>query len=132
AHAPLYGLSDVQIRALEILGESSGRSGGLKMVRLRQRIGGLPVFQSETRLILDREGRPVRSVGRIAPGLDDTLPSLAGLLPASAAARAAGRTLGIEAEAIRPIQAEMVLFPLAPGVAVPAWSQVFLLGGPAD
>src|SRR5206468_10142031 len=98
----------------------------------RQRIGGFPVFQSETRLILDREGRPVRSVGRIAPGLDDTLPSLTGLLPASTAARAAGRTLGIEAEAIRPIQAEMVLFPLAPGVAVPAWSQVFLLSGPAD
>ena len=155
-HAGIYGLTEEQAGKLELLGESASRADGLRMVRVRQSLGGMPVFQSETRLLLDRDGSLVRTVGRIVPGIDDPPPSLSGLMPASAALRAALATLGIDwhpvgtgAERIRaggtvaeieaadaptsrPVHSEMVLFPLAPGVVVPAWSQILFLRGPAD
>src|SRR5215208_4603463 len=69
AHGKLYGLSAAEVDSLRFLGESGLQSGsGLRMVRVEQVVGGIPVFQSETRFLLDREGRIVRSVGLLVPG----------------------------------------------------------------
>src|SRR6185295_19223705 len=70
-HAAVYGLRPEQIDELTVLGESLSRESGLRMVRLRQTVHGLPVFQSEMRAVLDRDGRLVRTVGHLVPGVDD-------------------------------------------------------------
>ena len=60
----LYGLTDAEIDSLELLGESVSPSG-LRMLRVRQVVNGRPVFLSETRVLLDAEGRcPVRRTPR--------------------------------------------------------------------
>ncbi len=154
--AALYGLTAEQAAALELLGEEPEREGRLRMVRVRQNLGGLPVFQSETRLLFDRDGSLVRTVGRIVPGLDPAPPSLSALIPAASALHAALADLGVvpdpgavrsekiraggraldlvvaDPRITRPVPSELVLFPLAPGFAVPAWSQIVFLRGPAD
>ena len=66
ANSDLYGLSSKDIATLKIGGES--RSGsGMRMVRVEQVVNGLPVFQSDTRFILDAQGRVFRSTGLIIP-----------------------------------------------------------------
>ena len=80
-HAALYGLNVHPAARLEILGESVSRASGLRAVRLRQLVHGVPVFQSETWATVDRNGRLVRTVGRIVPGSHGT-PRVAGGWPA--------------------------------------------------
>src|SRR5262249_55048695 len=63
----LYGLSAADLSDLVVLGDSPGGSSGLRMLRMEQRIDGRPVFQSETRFLLDREGRLVESLGVMIP-----------------------------------------------------------------
>ncbi|HEV7672672.1 MAG TPA: M36 family metallopeptidase [Thermoanaerobaculia bacterium] len=133
-HAAVYGLSPEQMGELQVRGESVSRESGLRMVRLRQTVHGLPVFQSEMRAILDRDGRLVRTVGRLVPGVDDrSVPalSLAGQLAPEDALAAGLATVGSPA-VTRAGKSELVYFPLAPGVLVPAWSQVAFVAGPAD
>lgn len=157
-NAKLYGLSPRQIEELEVLGESRGGPGGLRAVRLRQTFLGLPVFQSETRAVVDREGRLVATVGRLVPGLEPTgaAPDPDRLLSAEEALRHALRSLrlGLEDSPVRsvrgsspswsstlevdhprvsrPVPGRMVWFPLAPGVVTPAWAQVVTYRGPGD
>jgi subtilisin-like proprotein convertase family protein len=151
----IYGLTARQVDDLEVLGVSRSPSG-LEMVRLAQKVGGLPVFQSETRAIVDREGRLIRTTGLLVPGIDEALiPQGARLSPEEALA-AALASVGIEVEASRvrrrggapdglpvlleldddasgrAVASELVYFPLAPGVLVPAWSQIIFTRGPGD
>ena len=63
----LYGLTAADLNDLVVLGDSPGGSSGLRMLRMEQQIDGLSVFQSETRFILDRQGRLVKSVGQMVP-----------------------------------------------------------------
>ena len=63
----MYGLNDTQIAELYAIGESVSRRSGLRMVRFEQRVDGRTVFQSDTRFILDRDGRLIRSVGLLIP-----------------------------------------------------------------
>ena len=151
----LYGLTHRQISDLEVLGES-GSASGLRMIRLQQTVRGLPVFQSETRVTVDRNGRLIRTVGRLVPGVEqDRVPS-GRLISSQEALEAALATVGIdvdpdsmslretspEGQAIqvvashpqinRTVPSRLVWFPLAPGVLIPAWSQVTTLNGPAD
>jgi hypothetical protein len=153
-NAGAYGLSPTQVSELEVIGESPGRAGGIKMVKLRQRVNGLPVFQSETRGLLNRKGRLVRTVGRLVPGLESPrVPSPGGLIAPEAALSRALASVGVEVDAallhsralaeepgaleilsddglfLRPAHSERVYFPLAPGIAVPAWYQTTLLRG---
>jgi subtilisin-like proprotein convertase family protein len=154
AHRDLYGLTPGQIRRLEVLGESNGRKSGLRVVRLRQTVHGRPVFQSETRAVLDPEGRLVATVGRLVPGLGVRPAPAAAFMPASEALGHALRSVGVECdvsrmietagsdgrleieldhpEISRPVHAEQVFFPLFPEVAVPAWSLIVPLSGPRD
>ncbi|HEU5181011.1 MAG TPA: M36 family metallopeptidase [Candidatus Polarisedimenticolia bacterium] len=152
--ATTYGLDSRQADELEVLGESVSRDSGLKMVRLRQRVRGLPVFQSETRAILDREGRLVATVGGLVPGIqDDLAPDFQGLLPPEEALRHALASVDLDVDVARlhlrgatsssgavevvsedprlprPIHSERVYFPLSAGMIVPAWSQVTYVAG---
>jgi hypothetical protein len=109
----IYGLDRGQIENLEVLGES--RDGGVRTVSLRQTVHGRPVFQSDTRAVLDEEGRLLRLVGRLIPGVDEAAVPEVYELDAQEASRR-----------------EAVYFPLAPGVVVPAWARVEITRGPAD
>jgi len=149
-NSSLYGLSEAEIGQLRFLGESVSPGSGLRLVRVEQIVNGRPVFQSETRFTLNREGRLARSVGLIVPNASAAAAPLEGLIPAQAALKAAlasvdiavdesalseanrgadGKKLELVAnqkEISRPVPSEVVYFPVAPGVLVPAWSQVTL------
>ncbi len=153
-NSSLYGLTRRQAGDLRILGESLSPRSGIRMVRLEQSVHGLPVFQSETRVIVDREGRLIRSVGRLVPGVDESLvPPPHGVISARRALEIALQSVGVNLDAsrkdsrsgggddvsfelvpddpriLRPVTSKEVYFPLAPGVLVPAWSQVVILRG---
>ncbi len=176
ANADLYGLDAEQIAGLRLLGESISPHSGMRMVRVEQRLGGLLVFQSETRFILDRDGRVWRSLGAIAPrsAAPAALQSAALLSAPAALAKALG-TAGIAVDAghmtstaggtvaqaraallnaaetvslaasgtfveVRThdpqvsgaVRSDLVYFPLAPGILVPAWRQVAFTRSGAD
>ena len=153
----LYGLSDDEIDALHLKGESASPKSGARMVRVDQVIRGLPVFQSETRFLLDRNGRLVRSVGLLVPRASVIAPLPVARISAEQALAVAMKSVGIEVDAARvrivddvapgkrgavsapeaeqikgAPSTQLVYFPLAPGVLVPAWMQVTFTRGPGD
>ena len=69
------------------------------MLRAEQAIDGIPVFQSDTRFILDREGRLIRTTGRLVSpaGAGGTAPAAA--IPAAAAFASAMQSVGIAVSA---------------------------------
>ncbi len=157
-NSALYGLSGDEIDNLNFIGESVSHASGLRMVRVEQIVNGLPVFQSETRFILDREGRIIRSVGLIIPKATATAtaPALDQSLSAQEALGHAMSTLDISVDvgqtyltesnadgtrteivANNPqiagnVPSKLVYFPVAPGVLIPAWSQIIFTIGDAD
>ena len=147
-NASVFALDDTDQANLCFLGESVNRISGLRMVRVVQVVNGIPVFQSETRITIDREGRVIRCVGALMPGASAIAPpALANVTPEAALASALSAT-GIpvaQAEitrspraerkdrvmltvaggkASRDVPSELVYFPMGPGLLVPAWSQV--------
>ncbi len=154
SNAAVYGLSDRQVEQLEFVAESRG--GATRTVRLRQTVVGRPVFQSEMRAILDRDGRLLRTVGRLVPGIEEVAVPAGHHLGPAEALRAAMASVGVEIEPAavvprhsaadgsrielapdhpdltRPVISEQVYFPLAPGVVVPAWAQVVVTRTAAD
>ena len=161
-NAALYGLSAADLGDLVVLGDSPGGSSHLRMLRMEQQIDGRPVFQSETRFLLGEDGRLVESLGQMVPGARAlaaqtrqtpqtatrsllTAPdAVAHLLTASgqAASPAAFKVTGERDGRLElaqshdflkgTITARQVLFPLAPGVLVPAWSLVVFTQGDQD
>ncbi len=152
----IYGLSPADLADLTVLGDSPGGGSGLRMLRMEQRIDNRPVFQSETRFLLDRDGRLVSSVGLLIPNARLQAPKVSPsrLMPAAEAVarlmastgkatNAASFTVSDTAEGwtrlaendafvTGPVSVREVLFPLAPGVLVPAWSMVVFTEGDAD
>jgi uncharacterized repeat protein (TIGR01451 family) len=153
----LYGLSAADLGDLVALGDSPGGTSGLRMLRMEQQIDGLPVFQSETRFLLDRDGRLVKSVGLMVPHARSLAPELKSaklispeeaivrLLAADnrTASTASFKVAGEEKDGrlrldedddfvAGPVTARKVLFPLAPGLLVPAWSLVVFTTGDQD
>jgi fungalysin metallopeptidase (M36) len=153
-NAALYGLTTRDVDSFRTRGESLSPRSGIRMVRLEQTVRGLPVFQSETRVIEDGKGRLVRTVGRLVPVADESLvPTRTGMISAPDALAVAMRSVGLELDplrmevrasandsgsqevivhdsrVVRPVTSREVYFPLAPGVLVPAWSQVTSLKG---
>jgi subtilisin-like proprotein convertase family protein len=144
----IYGLDEGEITNLHFIGESVSAESGLRMVRVEQIINGRPVFQSETRFILDSEGRIVRSLGLMVPGASKTAESLAALLSPQEALKRTMDWFGVTLEVATmkvlsseddgfqsdigvddqniagPVTSKLVYFPVAPGVLVPAWSQI--------
>jgi uncharacterized repeat protein (TIGR01451 family) len=152
-NAGTFGFTAADLSDLVVLGDSPGGGSGLRMLRMEQQIDGRPVFQSETRFILDRNGRLVQGAGRLVPHAREfaagisagnfmtPAQAITALLafegktvdPAAIAATSigAGRTeLTVPGEYVGgPAYARQVLFPLGPGLLVPAWSlNVFTLG----
>ncbi|MEO8503430.1 MAG: M36 family metallopeptidase [Acidobacteriota bacterium] len=155
ANRAIYGLTSGDLADLVVLGDSSGGESGLRMLRLEQQIDGRPVFQSETRFILDRSGRLIQTLGDMVPNARGTVVSAANetLSPADAVVRlltASGRSAAkadftvasekagrIELDetddfVAGTITARQMLFPLSPGVLVPAWSLVVFTSGDQD
>jgi uncharacterized repeat protein (TIGR01451 family) len=152
----LYGLSDADLANLNSLGESNSPGSGLRMLRLEQVVNGIPVFQSETRFILNRQGQLVRSVGLFVPNASATAAPLQGVISASQAlvnamqatgiALAAGQVSALpgsqsdskailqvdDSRILGAVHSWLVYFPLAPGVLVPAWAQVAFTSGSGD
>ena len=144
----LYGLGAGDISDLNFLGESVSPESGLRMVTAEQMVNGRPVFQSETRFILDRDGRIVRSLGAMIPNASEAASSLNGLVSPEEALARTMEPMGVrldtslmeskpskedasrvEIKANDPniggeVTSKLVFFPIAPGVLVPAYSQV--------
>jgi uncharacterized repeat protein (TIGR01451 family) len=157
-NSAVYGLTADEIDDLHFIGESVSRGSGLRMVRVEQVVNGLPVFQSETRFVLDRDGRLIRSTGLMIPqaSATATAPALNQLLSAQEALAHAMSTLDISADAAQMsvvetnaagtktevvanndqiagnVLSKLVYFPVAPGVLIPAWSQITFTTGDAD
>ncbi len=156
ANSDLYGISSKDISNLKFYGESVSGGSGMRMVRVEQTVNGLPVFQSETRFILDSEGRVFRSTGLMIPDVAVKAPNFEQMISAEVALSAAMNSVeisldssqaslastnvdGTEVEVIpnNPniagnVTSKLVYFPLAPGILVPAWSQVTFTNGDAD
>ena len=144
----IYGLSSGEIDDLNFLGESISPGSGVRMVRVEQIINGRPVFQSETRFILDREGRIIRSLGLMVPNASASAEALENLLsPQDALQRTMAQfNLPLDVAKMSVVKSEenglrtemtvadpniggkvtskLVYFAAAPGVLIPAWSQV--------
>ena len=140
ANADLYGLSDADLAALRCTGESVNPRSGLRMVRCEQTVHGLPVFQSDTRISLDRSGQIIRAVGLFAPHASANalaaLPQVTAQQALAAAMNSVGIDLDLAAmrlEDVSPdgmkgevaagdpriqdgVASQLVYFPLAPGV----------------
>ena len=154
-NAGVFGISAAEVDQLHFLGESVSRRNGLRMVRFEQVINDIPVFQSETRAILDRNGRLIRTIGMLAPGASLAEPLGKMLSPAEALvsamntvgmslnpsamsatkANAAGTEALVTAGSAQirdAASSRLVYFPIAPGVLIPAWSQVTFTTGKQD
>lgn len=142
----IYGLAAADLNQLNFIGESRTPASGLRMVRVEQMVNGIPVFQSETRFILDKNGRIFRSLGLMAPEASVIAPPLENVIPADEALRRTMSAMNIELDAARmkttavqngaaveiaandprigkTTYSRMVYFAAAPGVLIPAWSQ---------
>src|SRR5690348_1025857 len=97
ANSDLYGLSSKDIAALKFSGESMSGSG-MRMVRVEQIVNGLPVFQSETRFILDPQGRVLRSTGLLIPNANTGLLNFDGLMSAQVALSMAMNSIDIHVD----------------------------------
>jgi uncharacterized repeat protein (TIGR01451 family) len=155
ANRVLYGLTDGEIDALHFIGESVSKSG-LRMVRIDQRLNGLPIFQSETRFILDRDGRVWRSLGQLMPGAAAQALPAPSTLSAAQALTQAMKSVGIildpalmhqvgtnasgtETRVVTPdasiggdVKSELIYFPAGPGMLIPAWRQFTFTSGKHD
>jgi subtilisin-like proprotein convertase family protein len=156
ANSDLYGLSAKEIATLRFLGESTSGGSGMRMVRVEQTVNGLPVFQSETRFILDAQGRVFRSTGLMIPNVKLEPVDFDGIISAQEALEAAMNSVEIQTDIAQAtltnaningtevevlannpniagnVTSKLVYFPLAPGILVPAWSQVTFTNGSGD
>lgn len=150
----IYGLAASDLDQLNFIGESRTPASGLRMVRVEQTVNGIPIFQSETRFILDKNGRIFRSLGLMIPEAASIAPPLLNIIPPEEALRRTmaamniqldpGRmktTVGSNGAAVeiaandprigKTTYSRMVYFAAAPGVLIPAWSQT-IFGIDAD
>jgi len=154
SNSDLYGIDSREVESMRFISESVSPSG-LRMVRFEQMVNGIPIFQSETRAILAEDGRLVRTLGLLVGGTEfaDPLDNL--ISPAEALAGAmesvgyspdrtkisvedsnAAGTIATVHSTNRNVKGEvpskLVYFAIAPGVLIPAWSQVFFTEGEFD
>ena len=118
-NSALVGLTDSRIDALETAADYTNPDGVLSFVVLAQRINGVPVFGGEVSAGMTGRGEIFRLVNNLAPGLDDAGLSTDFGSAEEAAARAAKYIDG--APLFEPTKTEKIYFPVAAGVARPAW-----------
>src|SRR5262249_41358351 len=101
SHPDVYGLTSADLNGLHCLGESTSRVTGIRMIRIEQRVNGFAVFQSDTRFVLDRDGRLIRSVGLLVPNAMAGVVAGSPDIGADDALAAAMRSVGIELDQSR-------------------------------
>ena len=154
-HRDLFGFADADLADLTTLGDSKGGSSGLRMLRLEQRVAGRPIFQSETRFLIKRDGSLAEILGQMIPGAHAAAAQIdwSNAMSAQDAAVALLNSTDISAQSSDftaadgvdgrvelvstngsvsgGVTARQVLFPLSPGVLIPAWSVVAFTTGDA-
>ena len=136
----LIGVNDEQADALKVLADYTNPDGNLSFAHLEQRINNVPVFRSEVKAGFTKDGRIIRVINNLAPGLDYESLSTDFRNPLDAVRAAAGH-INYELKPIDTARndaasndlkvvfgngdwattAEKMYFPTEPGVAVPAW-----------
>jgi hypothetical protein len=116
----LFGLSGNQIGRLTKTADYTNPAGNLSYVHLDQTVNGIPVFQGEIKAAFSRRNEIVRVVNNLAPNLDHSSMSTDFGDKETAIANAANHVPTRSASDDEPT-AELLYFPLADGVAIPAW-----------
>jgi hypothetical protein len=137
----LIGVTDEQANALKVAADYTNPNGYMSFAHLEQLINGIPVFRGEIKAGFTKDGRMIRVINNLAPGLEYNSLSTDFGNP-SEAVRAAARYMNYEVKGSDVIvneaastnlkvkfgngddsatQAEKMYFPIEPGVAVPAW-----------
>lgn len=140
ANNELVGVSRQQADELVVLTDYTNPDGNLSYAHLEQRPNGIPVFRSEVKAGFTQDGRIIRVINNLAPGLDYAMLSTDFRDPVDAV-RAAARNINYEpkladvtlndkeSDNLKAVfgngdwatTAEKMYFPTEPGVAVPAW-----------
>lgn len=156
-HSDLFGMSASERGDLFVLGDSAGGASGLRMLRMEQRVHGVPIFQGEIRFLLDRAGRLVKIVGMLLPhaysrtisvtkvnsaGLSSAIRSLLAnegrrveelsISPAVAKHNGWAEVVASDPWILGPVSTRQVLFPLTRNSLVPAWELVAFTRGDED
>ncbi|MGB7202777.1 MAG: M36 family metallopeptidase [Pyrinomonadaceae bacterium] len=136
----LIGVTDEQADALRVLTDYTNPDGNISYAHLEQRPNGIPVFRSEVKAGFTKDGRIIRVINNLAPGLDYESLSTDFRDPLDAV-KAAARHINHELKTtdvsrndktstdLRTVfgtgdwatTAEKMYFPTEPGVAVPSW-----------
>ncbi len=136
----LVGVTDQQADDLVVAADYTNPDGNLSYAHLEQRPNGIPVFRSEVKAGFTQDGKIIRVINNLAPGLDYGSLSMDFRDPLDAV-KSAARNINHElttADVSRNDQdstdlkvvfgtgdwattAEKMYFPTEPGVAVPAW-----------
>lgn len=143
AHAQAYGLTDSQVRSLEVVADYMNPAGNMGWVEFEQKFGGIPVFQGLLRGGFTAKGELARTTGVLAAGVDEsalaTTPSVGAAQAVALAAANVGWAVAESSLVERPSasanhvtfdrgtmagepSAWLVYFPLARGVARLAWA----------
>ena len=142
--AALYGLTAAEIAALVKFTDYANPAGNMSWVEFRQDLLGIPVFQGELRAGFAATGALARTTGNLVPGLDAAALDAKPTLSAAQGAAKAAATINVYADPAQltvrwteengrrsvmsggpfdgDTRAELVWFPVEPGVAVLAWS----------
>ena len=134
----LAGVTRQQADELLVAADYTNPDGNLSYAHLEQRIGGVPVFRGEVKAGFTQDGRIIRVINNLAPGMDYDSLSREFRNPADAVRAAAGHLNIKELNAVYndtdstdlkaifgrgdwATTAEKMYFPIEPGVAIPAW-----------
>ncbi len=136
----LIGVSDAQADTLKVTADYTNPDGNLSFAHLEQFINDIPVFRGEVKAGFTKDGRMIRVINNLAPGLDYNSLSTDFRNPLDAV-KAAANHININADSLDLKQngsasddlkitfgtgdsattAEKMYFPTEPGVARPAW-----------
>ncbi len=146
SNSDLTGVSSDQADRLDVAADYTNPDGNISYAHLEQKINGIPVFRAEVKAGFTKDGRIIRVINNLAPGLDYETLSVDFGDPTNSV-RAALEHIGRAPNAVEsapdakastdlkyvygpgdwPTTAEKMYFPTEPGVAVPAW-RVFAFG----
>lgn len=151
--AALYGIDESDLDGLELAREYMTAETGVTHLQFNQKANGVRVYGADLRMAVDPSGRIVWAGGELVPSVASSAKSDAWTLDAVAATLAAANSIGAVAtpalvtskggpeditvvelgEAFtEPASSRKLLFPLAPGVTVPAWTVVLAERGPGN
>jgi uncharacterized repeat protein (TIGR01451 family) len=149
SNSGLYALSAGEVDGLAFLGESLSKANGLRMVRVEQRINGVPVFQTDSRFLIRRDGALVKSLALLVPDAARNAEPVRDMINPRQALVSAMKSIGADvaptsiqergeelissdAFVAGPVSVKVVYFPLTPSLLVPAWSLTVFTSGDQD